>query len=56
MIIAFTFQEAGYQIHRINPKFIKSFARSLNDRAKTDKLDSFVISLYGEKMIPSPIN
>lgn len=47
-----TFQKAGYKIHRINPKYIRSFAKSFGDRAKTDKLDSKVISLYGQKMCP----
>lgn len=48
------FQNAGYAVYRINPKYIKSFAKSFGDKAKTDKLDSKVISLYGQRMKPAP--
>ncbi len=50
-----SFQNAGYQIHRINPKYIKAFAKAFGDKAKTDKMDSKIISLYGEKINPLPV-
>ena len=49
-----TFQNADYTVYRINPKYIKSFGRSFGDKAKTDKIDSRIISLYGEMIKPSP--
>ena len=48
------FQNAGYVTYRVNPKYIKSFAKSFGDKAKTDKIDSKVISLYGQRMKPAP--
>lgn len=50
-----TFQNAGYEIYRINPKYIKFFGKSFGNKAKTDKIDSRTISLYGEKIQPCPI-
>lgn len=47
------FQNADYTVYRINPRYIKSFGKSFGNRAKTDKLDSKIISLYGERIKPS---
>jgi len=36
----------------VNPYYVRNFARSFKDLAKTDKIDSKVLSEYGEKMDP----
>lgn len=46
--------EAGYKVARINPRWMKDFARAMGTVAKTDKLDARVIALYGQKMEPEP--
>ncbi len=46
--------EAGYRAARINPRWIKDFARAMGAVAKTDKLDARIIALYGQKMEPEP--
>lgn len=48
------FQNAGYTVYRINPKYVKAFGKSFGDKAKTDKIDSRTNSLYGEKIQPCP--
>lgn len=52
----FLLVEAGIQTSVVNPRLIKDFARSLNLRAKTDKLDAKVIALYGARMKPRVLN
>lgn len=44
--------EAGHKVARINPRWIKDFARALGTVAKTDKLDARIIAIYGQKMEP----
>jgi transposase len=44
--------DAGYKVARINPRWIKDFARAMGAVAKTDKLDARIIALYGQKMEP----
>jgi transposase len=44
--------EAGYGVARVNPRWIKDFTRSCGRAAKTDKLDSLQIALYGCRMQP----
>lgn len=39
--------EAGYSVHRANTRKVKHFIRSLGNAAKTDKLDSKALALYG---------
>ncbi|WP_284450923.1 IS110 family RNA-guided transposase [Methylophaga thalassica] len=39
--------EAGYSVHRANARKVKHFIRSLGISAKTDKLDSKALALYG---------
>ena len=46
--------EAGHTLARVNPRWIKDFARSGGRTAKTDKLDSLQIALYGCRMEPEP--
>ncbi|MES3041861.1 MAG: IS110 family transposase [Pseudomonadota bacterium] len=46
--------EAGHPVARINPRWIKDFARAMGAVAKTDKLDARIIALYGQKMEPEP--
>jgi len=42
-----TLCEAGYSVHRANTRKVKHFIRSLGNSAKTDKLDSKALALYG---------
>lgn len=46
--------EAGHKVARVNPRWIKDFARSAGRSAKTDKLDALLIALYGCRMQPEP--
>lgn len=50
--LAFFCVEQGYQVSVVNPALIKSFAKSLNKRNKTDRDDAEVIRLYAERMEP----
>ena len=36
----------------VNPYYVRNFARSYRDLAKTDKIDAKTLSEYGEKMNP----
>ncbi len=36
----------------VNPYYVRNFARSYRDLAKTDKIDAQMLSEYGEKMNP----
>lgn len=44
--------EAGHRLARINPRWIKDFARAMGAQAKTDRIDARLIALYGERMRP----
>lgn len=43
---------AGITYSVVNPRIIRHFAKAGNRLAKTDRLDAYVIALYGEKMAP----
>ena len=45
--LVLTLCEAGYSVHRANTRKVKHFIRSLGNSAKTDKLDSKALALYG---------
>lgn len=47
MRLVLTLCEAGYFVHRANTRKVKHFIRSLGNSAKTDKLDSKALALYG---------
>lgn len=47
MRLVLTLCEAGYSVHRANTRKVKHFIRSLGNSAKTDKLDSKALALYG---------
>jgi transposase len=47
MRLLLTLCEAGYAVHRANTRKVKHFIRSLGNSAKTDKLDSKALALYG---------
>lgn len=47
MRLVLTLCEAGYAVHRANTRKVKHFIRSLGNSAKTDKLDSKALALYG---------
>jgi transposase len=46
--------EAGHSVARINPRWMKDFAKATGVLAKTDTLDARMIAIYGEKMQPKP--
>ena len=46
--------EAGHSVARINPRWMKDFAKAMGAMAKTDMLDARMIAIYGEKMQPIP--
>lgn len=47
MRLVLTLCEAGFSVHRANTRKVKHFIRSLGNSAKTDKLDSKALALYG---------
>jgi transposase len=47
-------QAAGYQVARINPRWIRDFAKATGRSAKTDQQDACLIALYGATMRPEP--
>ena len=38
----------------VNPRQIRDFAKAIGELAKTDKIDSYVIALFAEKIQPKP--
>lgn len=42
------------EVHVLNPRAVKSFAKALLTSAKTDRIDSHVIALFLMRMKPSP--
>ena len=47
MRVLLTLCEKGYAVHRANTRKVKHFIRSFGNAAKTDKLDSKALALYG---------
>lgn len=47
MRLVLTLCERGHSVHRANARQVKHFIRSLGNSAKTDKLDSKALALYG---------
>lgn len=47
-------QVAGYKVARINPRWIRDFAKATGHSAKTDQQDARLIALYGAAMRPAP--
>lgn len=52
MILVKCLWDAGIPVAVVNPRQTSSFAKSLGCEAKTDKIDSRLIALFGEKMKP----
>jgi len=50
--LAYALFKAGTQVSVINPAQIKSYAKSLGNRSKTDKKDSMVIARFGATQQP----
>ena len=44
--------ENNIQVSVVNPYYVRNFAKSYRDLAKTDKIDAKMLSEYGEKMDP----
>ena len=44
--------EKNIRLSVVNPYYVRNFARSYRDLAKTDKIDAQMLSEYGEKMNP----
>lgn len=47
-------QLAHYKVARINPRWIRDFAKATGRSAKTDQQDAQIIALYGATMRPGP--
>lgn len=54
MPVLLSLDEAGYPLARINPRWIRDFARARGHQAKTDLIDARLIALYGHRMEPQP--
>ena len=44
--------EAGLAVVRLDPRRVRNFARAHGLLAKTDKIDAYVLALFGERMRP----
>lgn len=47
-------QDAEYPVARVNPRWIRDFAKATGRSAKTDQQDARLIALYGTMMKPQP--
>lgn len=47
-----TLSTAGLPIAIVNPRQVRDFAKALGKLAKTDKIDSKIIALFAEKVVP----
>lgn len=47
-------QAAGYSVARVNPRWIRDFAKATGRSAKTDQQDARLIAMYGAVMQPAP--
>lgn len=54
MSVLLALDEAGYPVARINPRWMRDFARARGQGAKTDTIDARLIALYGARMEPPP--
>jgi transposase len=54
MPVLLALDEAGCPVARINPRWMRDFARARGTGAKTDAIDARLIALYGAKMDPQP--
>ncbi len=54
LALLISLHDAGYTVARVNPRWIKDFARARGKRAKTDALDAALIAAYGHIMQPQP--
>jgi transposase len=44
------FYEKGYNVHRAQGRKVRQFGASFGQKAKTDKIDAKMLTIYGEKM------
>lgn len=52
--VLLSLHEAGFQVARINPRWIRDLARARGKSAKTDAIDAVLIADYGRIMHPEP--
>jgi len=52
-VVAATLTAAAFPVAVVNPAQVRSFARAMGTRAKTDPIDARVIALFGEATKPS---
>lgn len=52
--LAYALHGAGAIVSVVNPAYMRSYAKSLGKRSKTDKIDSAVIARYGATQTPTP--
>jgi transposase len=45
---------AGLPVAVVNPRHVRDFAKAVGKLAKTDKVDAWVIALFGERVRPEP--
>lgn len=48
-----TLSMAGHTVSRVNPRWVREFARAAGIQAKTDRIDASVIRLYGQHFAAS---
>jgi len=54
MLLLYLLQQANITVSMENPQKIKHFARAMLSTTKTDEIDAKLITMYGEKMEPTP--
>jgi transposase len=53
-LVAGTLVEEGFDVAIVNPRQVRDFAKATGKRAKTDKLDAFVIAQFALMVQPEP--
>jgi transposase len=52
--VAAALATAGFNVVVVNPRQVRDFARALGRLAKTDRIDSEVLALFGDRVRPAP--
>ncbi len=49
-VCAYALDVRGFEVYIVEPKRVRDFARALGKMAKTDKIDAYVIALFGTRV------
>lgn len=54
LLVMVSLQAAGFEVIRVNAKQVRHFAYATNVKAKTDKIDARLLTVYGQTVRPEP--